>query len=1523
MDVFSKTGLLPKKHHRCISLESGQSSTKKSCLQKTPSDPPRFFPRRYSTPELAMRRHALKYQRDDSVPPVQPISNKSCQTDILGLDKYLQRPGNVSPQNESTADPEAAAAAVLRAYKKPSKRPKVRSVAVHCERRRLSFAAFKGCQKFKHVYKRKISLPQPSSATTSTDDGRRRDSGVLPKLRPDRTTETERPVAANKVSATVKLPRIPTRDARPETDRPDDGGGVRTRLARLTRPQSTGSSCDGSGDRKLVAAYFRARSAPKIYSPRFHEAPPQLTDREPQSTPGSSDTADTTLDMSFGQQQPVEAAATCAMSATTAAGTRTVSTSTTFTEPGFPIVFSCESVLRHPLDGGYVSHTESHRFSVHYVSADDARSSVTATSDTDADGGTSLVFTSAGACQREQCLTGDSVSVTLGAKPTDGSATSASTSSGVAGERRLVVERCTDVRRSKNAAADRGTGETSTDCGTRETATDRVTSEMVTGRGTSETATDDRGTNETATDRCTSEITTTDDDRPTASEPLPSSPSPPSSTTSPSSSSSVRYCWPTSRNATDEGAEKLQENGEHDAVRKTDGFYVLGKGDGANAFEKTAPPTVVNKTIDTLEQADEGVAGTELELHAHTDDDDMPLQSDERNYEQLTQNHQIIESGRTFSNQSPKPDDTESVLAGRQNDSGPIENDNTHANVAEPIAEHCTTNAEPAAQQQSIANNYLAVPSDSCLQSDEDTAVAELMESRRRNEMNRSNPTSESSGKRAVAGAVDRNRTGYRENGPIGQSNEQQFDSKKRNIPNRLNDSMSRKRDDDRDAVSHNPARRLLQGLSSRATPAQHSNAVDRGSTVNNATETTSVPRNAVNDRQHDYEPFGKRIANGFQDDSRRTVCNRDATTHDCRGCANEDAKKNTPMRSEVCGGGNDRDGDYPYDSGKNRHSVSKRRLESVDEATETSKQQESNYVGGFMYGDTFNRSKKPPQKYGEYSGYYDNNSKKVNFSSKPDCRYDYYRSEHVPKACGHSPRDEDCTVFAEHGSCHNSTAQLPYYSHLDFKNTYALGERKCTTDDDDDDDDESLTDSLEDGCKYEGSAVSYFLALDGQKSAVTFTLKMPGTLESRLNRRHSQLKKHLHVSTTVRKSAGAVRVRTRHKGCQTLWTVEKGVQVQRGSTANSDDRRTLETLLAGLGRSHVSENQIRLVGGRKMVSEGNQTEQPPANRHTQTTRDVAAGRETPESGAAAQGRKGKNQMLAMKKFSADNALMVGVVRQNKYCKGKEALEGAKNDQLLTLSKGWINFYTLRDESADAEAQVELNDNDDDLKTEEDSQQYTVHVQAIPEPSVTLPVVHVPNRNNTLQLPKTSSTTAKHLPKLVQTETNNNHQCPAHLVNANGWCVSVDGPNNMHMKVSLLPDKAGIKTSEHFDLNDENKLEARRLALQRKTNYMRKPYRNIKRTQSTPRDMFSADVSRTESALSAESKYIETIDTQLLIHKARRRLSQEWDTRIQNRGLTESVQLVVTGDSVSSRTSQHYATGGHQHCSFRRQSRRI
>jgi len=716
-------------------------------------------------------------------------------------------------------------------------------------------------------------------------------------------------------------------------------------------------------------------------------------------------------------------------------------------------------------------------------------------------------------------------------------------------------------------------------------------------------------------------------------------------------------------------------NGEHNAVRKSEGFYVIRKGDGVNAFEKAIPP--VNKIIDNLGEASKGVKGAELELHARTDDnDDMLLQSDEQNYERLTQNHQIIESGRTVSNQSPKPEDTKSVLGGRHNHFELIESDNTHANIAEPTVEYCKTNHEPISEQQSISNKRLAVPSDR--QSDEDMAAAAAMALRRRNEMERS----ECSGRRAV----ERNRDNSDR-----QSDRQQSDANKRNLPNRLYDNMSRKRDDDKDADrdDHPPARNLPQGTSSGATPALHSNGIGYGSTANRA-NTTAVPRNVTNEHQHDYEPFANRT-NGFKDGSRLGVGERDVT-NDCRGCANNNAKKNVATKSEVYGSGNVCDSDHSYDTGKNRHFVSKRRLESVDEATESLKQQESNYVGGFLLGNSFNRSKKPPLKYGEraeYDGYYDNDSKKVNFSSKPDCRYDYYRSEHVPKTCVHSPRDDDCTVFADCGP-QNSAMRLPYYSHLDCKGTYG-GDRNCiadvTDDDDDDDDDESLTDSLEDGCKYEGTAVSYFLALNGQKSAVTFPLKMPGTLESRLNRRQSMLKKHLHVSTTVRKSTAAVRVRTRHKGCQTLWTIEKGVQVQRGSTANMDDRRALETLLAGLERSHVSENQIRLVGGRKMVSEGNQTEQPPANRHTQTTKDAAVGRETPVSCAITAGRRGKNQVVGVKKFSADNALMVGVVRQNKYCKGKEALNGTKNDQLLTLSKGWINFYTLKADSADVESQ--------------------------------------------------------------------------------------------------------------------------------------------------------------------------------------------------------------------------------------------
>lgn len=1283
---------------------SGQTMTKKS-YPKTPLDLPRFFPRRYSTPELAMRKHALKHLRDSS--DEQPISNKSCQTDILGLDKYLQRspPADVQAPQDSVG----GSAAALRAYRKPSKKPKVRSVGVHCERRRLTFAAFKGCQKFKHVYKRKISLPQPSSTTcTSTDDGRQ-DSGMLPKLRLDRTETTERPTAA-KTGPAVKLPRISTKDAtKPETDRWDDGGGCGgagargTRLAKLSRPQSTGSGGSSSGDRKL--AYFRANSAPKIDS-RYYTLiakppPPQpSTTREQQSTAGSSDTADTTLDMSFVrhlhlQQQPDDAtsatttttAAVATTTVDTSSGTRTVSTSTTFAEPVFPIVFSCESVLRHPLDGGYVSHTESHRFSVHYVPAENVARAVDTADTDDGSRSSSLVFRSAGACQNERCLTGDSsVSVvTMCGEPDSATtvsryapSTSTSTSTvDTAVERRLVVER---LLHDAGAVAVRG--------------------------GTA--AVDDH-----------------DDDRGSLSDRVRNS----------DDAAVVQ------RTAVD-GKCRPPEDDERNFGRTGGSHYVLGKGDAVHGFVKAVPPAGANKTIDTF-GGDGAEAVAALESHAH--EDDMPLlRSDERNYERLTQNHRIIDSGRTVSNQSPIFDDTAGTRLGtderRRIDPKPVRVNDEHATESGHLPRtdvgSCTKQSADAdsTKQSTDAddstdddkptsrpfdnNNYLAVPAD---RSAENSPV---MASYGRNKQH-----GESAGKHGMT-----ERAGLGE--PTDKRHyEHTAVSCKRNIPKRLDDDVSRKREDERAtrAVVHADRTR------SQATVAARSNAVHplqhRGEstehqdgrwltdssqprTSKTVSEHAASNRHSVPPGTRANEFGGKHVVGvGRSDaDSRAPVVaaerraaadahQREDDTNACHRCTHKSQShgKNEPKHygedsgghygsSAKCAEPEDHHGQHSsshYDDGNTQFSKPKRRLESVDECAES---KESNYVGGYLFGDSF--YKKQPQKrdpatdrsHGSTTArpkyeYYDD-SKKVNFSSKPDGHHYGYYEDYAPKT-RHSPRDEDCTVFADTQG--RAAEHASYYSQLG-QTSYGGG----GGDDKNTDSDESLTDSLEDGKCEVGTSVSYFLALNGQKSAVTFTLKMPNTLQSRLNRRQRMLKKHLHVSTTVRKTS--MRVRTRHKGCQTLWTEEKGVQVQRGSTANAtrkfvaDDRKVLETLLAGLERHHVSENQIRVVGGQKMVSEGNQTDkvpEPPTDRHTQTQatrRDVAAGPGTPEN-------HNRVQSHTVKKFSSDNALMVGVVRQNKY-KGKEALDGTKNDQLLTLSKGWINFYTLRADSADtADAQ--------------------------------------------------------------------------------------------------------------------------------------------------------------------------------------------------------------------------------------------
>jgi len=702
---------------------------------------------------------------------------------------------------------------------------------------------------------------------------------------------------------------------------------------------------------------------------------------------------------------------------------------------------------------------------------------------------------------------------------------------------------------------------------------------------------------------------------------------------------------------------------------------VLGKGDiNVNAFENAAcavsTSSPADKIVDTI--GEDGVKGEKVEKEeegvvllesrrARTED--MLLQRDERNYERLTQTRQV---DRTVSNQSPKLDGAATQLGAvgqPQTDWKPCEHDETRATESDNFVPSPTNDGPP---RITVNSNYLDVPSD---QRDENMASQHVRRRPRRGD--------ERTGKR-----IDHD-----------------FGHKLDVPPNRLYDDVSRKRDGgggaDRDPY--------------------------RTSTRLGATTVTEQP-DARDQRRGD--PFGKRAANGPPTDRGKcdacwpdaVDCRREYHRHGtvCLGCADGVSRRRNGQPRTDDGtaadenrhrrggakpdGRNANRGPDAYDDDNSRHPVSKRRLESVDECAESSN---NSYVGGgFLFGDGF-YAKRPQADHGTADGrdggrscayeWCDDGAKTANSSPKPEAgrqhRYGYYHDYAAKTRRGQL--DEDCTVFAGH--CDDDAQQCTsHYSQTD-------GGAACDADDCDGntDSDDSLTDSLEDGCKYEGAAVSYFLALDGRKSAaVTFTLKMPNTLESRLNRRHSLLKKHLHVSTVARKTPPTRRVRARHKGCQTLWTEEKGVQVRRGSAAGAatrrkpvDDHNVLQTLLTGLERNRVSENQIRLVGGQKMVSEGNQTE-PASGRHgqlTRATRDAAVGPATPETNAAARDRGGQS-LSQQKKFSSDSALMVGVVRQNKY-KGKEALDGAKNDQLLTLSKGWINFYTLRADSADTDAQ--------------------------------------------------------------------------------------------------------------------------------------------------------------------------------------------------------------------------------------------
>ncbi|XP_050429982.1 uncharacterized protein LOC126839075 isoform X2 [Adelges cooleyi] len=1314
-----------KTHHRCISLESGQSKT----------EIPKYWGRRNSTPELAMRKQALKHYRNGTGMVdggcEQYLSNKSCQTDMLGLDKYLWRSTNGGSDSSITTKP----------HKKLLKRPKVRSVAVHCERRRQSFTAFKGCQKFKHVYKRKISLPVRSSAGEP--------EWLLPKLRPDRTAAGGKPI---KTESAVRLPKIPTRDLKPEWD------SIDTKAVKLAAVRSMSAGAEKPDNN---SADYQTGSAQKTQPTRYYDG----SDRDGGSSPDSSDTANTALDMTLLRPRSNKSGDTASVR-----NTRNASTTTTFPiEPGFPIVFSCESVLRHPVDGGYVSHTESHRFSVHYVPTVDAGPITDARTPT-------LMFTSGDAFQDHKCLTSDLISMSSSRAETPVE----SSNSTATNERNPVV---------------------------RHTTNENTPSENV-----------------------LTDATNKDGDN-------------------------------------DSGLEKLLRDGrspetECDSINSSVSQDILKQNIASSPdlclFQENTTDLLV-PVIRIEEQ--EHVARLESK---QTFAGETPLQLEKREQKvELMENKQEATTNSIDHNTSMIAHQTETNAFGLSTEKSDPEKDSDCA-----LRKNLNVLEVPQSDVVENYNNYnlLTMPVKELIGRapipvyNNDRVLEEV-----------SNAAESLSGGFVVEKTAECDSNGVQcLNEPVPEKKKRAYQTVRQSIvgefsKNDNNTLMSVTLVDDGDGKSTRedlepPTLKICSNIDEKHVDSENGTTMSVNDNCSSKdlslTADKAKTQRTLDASQRPDGNIQKGILNGSQRKGKGGYKLRDYLDRpkDCN------YSKNCLYDSERC-----------------------RCLDSSGRPTDRSVEQESirvseEYIGGFLFGDTYYAKQQPPSN----TESDDRRHRKVNYENlvNPTTnrrrwindRYDYYQDMCLNTGL------EDCTVFG--GA--EQTAIRPvasYYSQLNR-------EEKNT------DSDESLTDSLEDG-KNEGTAVSYFLTLNGQQSAaVTFTLKLPGTLETRLNRRQSQLKKHLHSFTIAKKAT--TRVRVRHKSCQTLWTAEKGVQAQGGSAKVVDDHEVLETLLAGMDKQRkVSEHQIRVVDGRKLVSEGNQTDH-------QATSDCKPSAQQP---------------TAMKDFGTDNALLVGVVRQKKY-KGKEALEGAKNDRLLTLSKGWINFYTLRSDSTDTES-YELLDNDEEANLGNANQQYTVHVQATPEP-VALPVVHVPNRN-TLQATNNNRSATKHLPKIVQTPEPHHHRCTAH--SANGWCVSVNGPNNMHMKVSLLPDKQDTHPSENFN---ESRIETKKVALQkRNNNYLRRPYRNIRRTQSTPRGLLSTDVSRAETVMSAESKYIETIDTHLLIHKARRRLSQEWDTVAQNRGVAECVQLVVTGNSVSNKSPQHYATRGHQHCSFRRQSRRI
>ncbi|XP_050525953.1 uncharacterized protein LOC126896860 isoform X2 [Daktulosphaira vitifoliae] len=1361
MDNFDSASFSTKNLHRCVSLESGWVLANKTW--KMSLDLSKFSIRTFSTPDLVMRRQALKNDfRNNENSDEQFSLNKSCQTDVLGLDKYLYRPENDVFGGKFT----------IKQKKKFSKRPKVRSIAIHSEKRRLSFTAFKGCQKIKQVYKRKISLPFNSHTN--------KENSVLPKLWSGKAELVSLPIKTEK---DIKLPIISTKNIKRTIDCETVTKAVKFNTRRTK----------SAGEEILVKRFVDDREcfAPDIISSEKGE---KLSEYDFRSSVDSNDTANTAMDMSSlkSQQSVDNRNAETSRETLSASNTRNASTSTTFPiGPNFPIVFNCESVLRHPVNGGYISHTESHRFSIHYVPLidDEPTDSVTISE------GSLLTYIAKDSYNGER--KSDSISII----PNRSEKSFMSKSESAINKRHSAVEHDLNSDLSKKFSMEdlaivRFGNEATVKCNEKspihsmtdeepyniehfnKQASNKISSQMASkeiNKCMNLNSFEEFNTSLLIPDININLINNCDEKQIESNVPMNTHTEISIQSHNIRSESEGKQC--------DNDRSTFNETYSCDNSKfKNDKYCSNLITDQLNENAQLSPLLFIEseKYDKDIEVEHLGINKSKSSL---VQSNCNALEVPQNNFDEKIPTELLVSSVNKKTNTNFV---SKEVIINNDNHTFQSISRKSTEDLNKININECKSNiVEQLTFNSNYFNNYKIDQQENKNEIDEKNMESDDLNS----SVNILNKLITSSSD-FLALPNSENKQLNSENSKDYVNAHKQTQLEVMNAPQLLVDM-------------HNSESNNV--LSVKEKFIQNSHKLDDSQVAPYQTISSNVFFNSAHLKKNDS------IINQVNDitaqmnnlsssneiipcEIKKHISSKTNSNDNTEHATKNDNKTDNEQNEKLNCVDNEHTGGKYTNNSDILHYPDLKQPKNI-QSTQVSKE----YVGGSLLGDIF-REKNcysdciSPNK--NYFDFYENKTIEQTFSDVPEkanSHCGYYYSYNLTNIKNQDI--DDCTVFG------NEIDQNPLKT---TKHNFSIMPPCCFQQDKNcrneknSDSDESLTDSLED-YKNENSAMSYFLTLNGQQSAVSFTMNMPGTLKSRLNRRKSKLKKHLHLFT-IRKKV-PTRVRVRHKSCQTLCTAEKGVQVQHNNTANEkknvDDHLVLETLLANIENHHkISESQIRVINGHKMVSESNQTEDFSQLKSLQGTSVGLIEKMEPI-------KQKLNHLSSEKNFSGNNSMLtVGMFKQKKH-KGKEALEGTKNDRLLTLSKGWINFYTLRTESTDTDTHEDGYDYDElDVKEENIDQQFSLHVEATPEP-INLPIVHFPKKNVLHVASKRSST--KHLPKIVQPSRYNHQYVTYSDPTANEWYVSVNGPNNMEMKVSLIPDKQDLESSDNFNVKKQYK----------------------------------------------------------------------------------------------------------------------